>query len=662
MGFCQRCGEISQRPKCLRCYGKIVESATSGHSDAATRKDPWVSRYVDIGFKKPTEKSSVKRMITTDLTPTTHCFTCGIDLREYSEDLLNPRKYGPQQCNECYLQEYGKGQCEDCNQLVLSTGGPFVRYKNKVWHRDCLKCRHCHVLIEDPLVDMAGLPCCNECFAKSGLEINSKPRSLHSVSPRLSRDMTKASPIRTTNSFEKPTESRDQIHSASRDSVSHRHASDSSISDSAKLPRPKPEALYRFIKTTPSSSLSSNSQRSLNVSPFKQSTSNRSSVFANVESASSNTSRSSSVSPSYSNVPSVAEVVPKSSESEQRASAGLTTKRYIPSEQSASLVVETPNGISPSRPANSPSRIPKRESGASSKVAALFDMRKPEAYPPASTSINLAHTLSQSILLNNNKLERPTTKSEAIPKKDYPAKPKHELYPVDSKPVKPQPTRTPVAEGSIASICCKCNDTIRNSWYSLPDGGAIHPECFVCQGCNVQFGDASYTSFNGEFYHKMCIPDLKASRTPKKPDSKINSSQSKSYNCRKCSKAIGESWLSLSDGSKYHPSCFTCALCYKEFDDGTFITKDEAPYHLHCIQRPHCEACKEHINGPYVTRGSLTYHCGCFLCGICKKVIGAEMPFGEMNQMVCCEGCLLLDLNSRTRELNIRGAAAPLYN
>ncbi|ORX79619.1 hypothetical protein K493DRAFT_99908 [Basidiobolus meristosporus CBS 931.73] len=637
MGFCQRCGEISQRTKCPRCCGKIVESVASGYSDASTRKDPWVSRYVDIGFKKPHVGSNVKRMITTDLTPTTHCFTCGTDLREHLESLVNPRKYGPQQCNPCYLRENGKGHCEGCHQLVLSTGA-FVRYKDKVWHKNCLKCRHCGILIEDPLVDTTGLPCCQECFLKSDRQSDSRARSLYSVSAshRLTKDGASTNPVSATRSPTKPPTLGEQSPPKRQEKLT----GDASHSGSSKASRPVPEALYRFVKTTPSIPSTSATGLSTAKHPGPRNTS----VFARkANSASNNTSRSSSISPSNSPMLSPGEPTKRS-----------TPSSPVPALASSITVAKNPNipSDSPTRrniPSNTSSRttssissMAKSEPDHTSKAATLFNPKKPEAYPPASTSINLAQTIAKSTFFNNPR-EKRTSKSPINPKSDPPS---------------PQPNRA----SDMTKSCCKCSEPIQSSWYSLPDGGTIHPGCFVCEACNIEFGEGSYTSFDGKFYHKQCIPDLRATPTPQLPKTKPTTPQPSSLSCSKCARGIGASWLTLSDGSKYHPSCFTCSLCYEEFEDGAFITKDGAPYHLHCIQRPQCEACHERIDGPYVTRGSLTYHCGCFLCSICKKVIGAEMPFGEINQSVCCEGCLLSDLSTKTRSLGIRESSTPLYH
>ncbi|KAK9719859.1 hypothetical protein K7432_004517 [Basidiobolus ranarum] len=657
MGFCQRCGEISKLHKCPRCCGRIVESATSGHSEASSRRDPWVSRYVDIGFKKPVESSVVKRMVTTDLTPTTHCFTCGIDLRNYQESLMNPRKFGPQQCNECYTQEYGKGRCEECHHLVLSTGGPFVQYKRKVWHKDCLKCRHCGIWIKDPLVDMVGLPCCDECFVKSGLHSS----SLCSLSPRLSKSVADLTPSRTDSHSEKSPEPNAQPRLTPSPNFGRSHpvekrvraASESPTPDPVKMSKSKPEALYRFLKKTPNNTWSNNPPKPSHVTSTNQFTPSKPSGFA----TSNNNSRSSCVSPIKQYIPSKSQSIFNSSSTirqniPSRSSVCTTADRAHSSLSASKISISASSSQSLYLPRYSSEHEPVH----ASRVTALFDNKKPDAYPPASTSINVARTFSQSNFFNNHP-DKSIPKSRVNHKKEA-SKLRCEV-PTNSESFQRRTNNPQATVNTKRSVCYKCDDPIRNSWYSLPGGDTVHPECFICEGCNIEFEDGLYINFSGKFYHRKCIPSVKTSQNL---DPTLNTTLPESHICRKCTKPIGESWLKLTDGSRYHLSCFTCALCYEEFEDGTFVTKDDAPYHLQCIQRPHCEACQEQINGPYVTRGSLTYHCGCFLCGICKKVIGAEMAFGETNHLVCCEDCLVSNLNSRTQGLRIRETATPLYN
>ncbi|ORX99111.1 hypothetical protein K493DRAFT_406349, partial [Basidiobolus meristosporus CBS 931.73] len=361
--------------------------------------------------------------------------------------------------------------------------------------------------------------------------------------------------------------------------------------------RPKPEALYRFIKTTPSSLMSNSPSKSLSPSPAHQN-------FPHREAALSSTQ----IGRFYRN----------------QYTSSTSTRHSIPhktpaNEYSSSPAFKALHSASSPHSIFLPSQGPTQEQQVASKVTSLFDHKRPEAYPAASTSINIARTFAQSDFFKRHRANQ-TCKSTLDRSFDSSSKLKHQAPRSDLKVDHNADSHSKSKHGALSS---DSSDPIRNSWYSLPGGEAVHPECFVCEGCNLEFEDGLYINFSGKFYHRKCTPEVKSSASISNP--------SNAYRCSKCAKAIGESWLKLADGSRYHLSCFTCALCYEEFEDGAFVTKDGAPYHLQCVQRPLCEACQEQINGPYVTRGPLTYHCGCFLCGICKKVIGAEMPFSETN-------------------------------
>ncbi|KAK9768754.1 hypothetical protein K7432_000358 [Basidiobolus ranarum] len=205
-----------------------------------------------------------------------------------------------------------------------------------------------------------------------------------------------------------------------------------------------------------------------------------------------------------------------------------------------------------------------------------------------------------------------------------------------------KPLPQPPAKGpGKGRFCFKCSKLLGTSWYTLPDGRSIHPDCCVCEGCSKPFEDGVYISVNGKLFHEPCIPR------------KTSSKASSEYSCKRCDQEIHGSWITLSDGSKYHPHCFRCQGCDLVIDDGIFISRNGKPYHEQCVQRPKCVSCGLDIRGGYITYREQKYHTQCFKCTGCKKVIG-ETPFGQIKSEPYCEPCLTDYMSDRTKELNLR--------
>jgi hypothetical protein len=49
--------------------------------------------------------------------------------------------------------------------------------------------------------------------------------------------------------------------------------------------------------------------------------------------------------------------------------------------------------------------------------------------------------------------------------------------------------------------CSKCTLPFTNKWYQLTDSRALHPECFLCNGCNQSIKDGIYSIHEDKEYH-----------------------------------------------------------------------------------------------------------------------------------------------------------------
>jgi len=135
-------------------------------------------------------------------------------------------------------------------------------------------------------------------------------------------------------------------------------------------------------------------------------------------------------------------------------------------------------------------------------------------------------------------------------------------------------------ERMLAKKCAKCQN-------GFPNGGTIidalgkqyHPECFTCFSCLKPFKDNKFVNVDGNPYCPTCAKDKFTSKTMPivEDDNPL---------CCKCKKPCeGDTVNAL--GSSWHPECFTCATCNKQFQAGTakVLNVDGAPYCEQCGRR-----------------------------------------------------------------------------
>ncbi|OWA50773.1 putative Transforming growth factor beta-1-induced transcript 1 protein [Hypsibius exemplaris] len=91
--------------------------------------------------------------------------------------------------------------------------------------------------------------------------------------------------------------------------------------------------------------------------------------------------------------------------------------------------------------------------------------------------------------------------------------------------------------------------------------------------------------------------------------------------CAGCNGPIKTSSISAMEKS-WHPECFVCAGCRKNFTEKTFHTRNEQPYCDGCFLAmfaPKCSGCKQAISGSYVTALEGPWHSTCFVCHACRE-------------------------------------------
>ncbi|KAI8866930.1 hypothetical protein GQ42DRAFT_104199, partial [Ramicandelaber brevisporus] len=184
--------------------------------------------------------------------------------------------------------------------------------------------------------------------------------------------------------------------------------------------------------------------------------------------------------------------------------------------------------------------------------------------------------------------------------------------------------------------CSRCREPLGASYVVLNDGCHLHNECFRCAECNLGFEDGFYIPDEGKFYHSRCLEQLQSSR--QKPP--VN--QQRKSKCDRCQQEMRGPCFHLSNGRQYHPHCFHCAGCHRQFDEGSYVSSGGKEYHRHCLpesETTRCVSCSSPINGPFVRHAGRNYHSHCFVCSSCKR----EIPPGtyvDFNGTPCCETCV----------------------
>ncbi|KAJ1731955.1 hypothetical protein LPJ61_002274 [Coemansia biformis] len=80
-------------------------------------------------------------------------------------------------CSDCYHASYSPGHCIGCGRIVLTHGRPWLRSSGRVWHKLCIKCHVCAKMLITPLVDTAGEPVCEPCFVSRNPGAAPRPMS-----------------------------------------------------------------------------------------------------------------------------------------------------------------------------------------------------------------------------------------------------------------------------------------------------------------------------------------------------------------------------------------------------------------------------------------------------------------------------------------------------
>jgi hypothetical protein len=109
------------------------------------------------------------------------CASCNkrlyADTLSFIEGDTTPQHY----CTDCYKRLYLKGSCRQCFKNVFRKDA-HVEHNGKYWHQACFNCQGCRKsLADEPMVDLAGRPCCEPCLMAQEGQKHAKTASVHSA-------------------------------------------------------------------------------------------------------------------------------------------------------------------------------------------------------------------------------------------------------------------------------------------------------------------------------------------------------------------------------------------------------------------------------------------------------------------------------------------------
>ncbi|EDQ93007.1 uncharacterized protein MONBRDRAFT_19246 [Monosiga brevicollis MX1] len=147
----------------------------------------------------------------------------------------------------------------------------------------------------------------------------------------------------------------------------------------------------------------------------------------------------------------------------------------------------------------------------------------------------------------------------------------------------------------------------------------FHENHFQCIKCERELADLSFHSSKGMPFCDRCHAEENASK------------------CYTCSQPIMSSAL-MALGKNYHPSCFVCKSCKKEFGNDSFFPIGNEPFceACHSDTLAPCKGCGKAVSGVVISAVGGSWHEDCFVCGTCKNPF-PNQEFFELDDVPYCK-------------------------
>lgn len=94
-------------------------------------------------------------------------------------------------------------------------------------------------------------------------------------------------------------------------------------------------------------------------------------------------------------------------------------------------------------------------------------------------------------------------------------------------------------------------------------------------------------------------------------------------------------------GDTYHSTCFVCAHCFCNFENGIFYEFEKRKYcesDFKLLYAPCCKFCGEYIDGRVIKALNSSWHPSCFKCNSCGINL-AESGFLKSGTNTLCRRC-----------------------
>ncbi|KAJ1959777.1 hypothetical protein IWQ62_004483 [Dispira parvispora] len=620
------------------------------------------------------------------------CVECHKPLKD-NERQTSPLKPGANYCDDCYSHGFSKGFCHACKRLILTHGRPWVQYNDRSWHKMCLNCVVCGKFLLEPVVDLAGNPCCEGCFTVSSSN-RPAPRPL-SDKPAGNTNTTSASTFadpsvvppyqkRLSCSPRSPLATVIQAHpfpksaEADNDSSLRRSSVDkSSLCLPSKLPPShrlsinetslnRPESLHRTAsqqtldETEPTVDEAAHSTREKAMRPdsgfsdVRDSVSSTPSAEATLtpptplgnemsmtsdgpinglaESFSSQLRLGGQDVESHPTTPvdntNTSRMLPKSplvmepKEYSRNQSAKLTQDRELHVPTPTTTKASNNLSVHGNGPVLNRSQMTYSRASTTTPVSAAVHPHGEETKWEASSRPPTVAKFDRKTPVDSPKAQAPFTGRNHS----------------HSDPRSALSMVTPALTDAVPQRCAKCRTLIQDTWFRLTDGRQLHPECFTCCGCHQLIDDGMYVVDRGLEYHQKCVP-----MKPPVVSAQVATPDPSVDHCDRCRGVLDGPRFQLTNGKRYHPDCFICSGCQKLFEEGTYVCYEGQEYHRECVPKMNvlrCGKCRCLINGVFVRHNSQSYHPHCFTCTSCHQEITPQMPFGELQGAPYCEVCL----------------------
>jgi hypothetical protein len=179
-----------------------------------------------------------------------------------------------------------------------------------------------------------------------------------------------------------------------------------------------------------------------------------------------------------------------------------------------------------------------------------------------------------------------------------------------------------VGVGGRSPLCGCCNMQVRGPFITAL-GRIWCPEHFICVNANCKrpLADIGFVEEKGDLYCEYCFEQYLAP------------------SCTKCAKKVKGDCVNAI-GKQYHPECFICSYCGRQFGNQSFFLEEGEPYcenDWNELFTTKCISCGFPIEAgdKWVEALNNNYHSQCFNCTMCKRNLEGQSFYAKGGRPFC---------------------------